>query len=142
MDALASRIGCTNMKTLRVLVLAAWTLFAGLVTALAQTERIGPGGIPMAPGPSQPRDFTPGGIGPGGVPVAPGSAARDVMIERIGPGGVPIAPGPAGNVGTGPTLPNLSVPPSSRDLSTTIRAKRRTIYRGKPRRSRSSQRGM
>jgi len=129
------------MHARHVLILAAIAPLVWPGIGLAQTERIGPGGIPMAPGPSQPRDFTPGGIGPGGVPVAPGPAARDTMIERIGPGGVPLAPGPAGNVGTGPTLPHVSAAPSSRNLSTTIRTKRRPIYRGKSKRHpRTSQR--
>jgi hypothetical protein len=95
----------------------------GVTPAAAQT--IGPGGGPIAPGPSQPRDFTPGGIGPGGVPVAPGPAARGVNIERIGPGGGRLAPGPAGSVDSGPSVPLPTVAPSSRDLTPTIRTKRK-----------------
>src|SRR3989442_1684251 len=75
---------------LRLSLVAAALAFAGATAGLGQT--IGPGGGPMAPGPSQPRDYTPGGIGPGGVPVAPGPAARDVNIERIGPAGPARAP--------------------------------------------------
>jgi hypothetical protein len=101
--------------------------------ALAQTQTIGPGGVPMAPGPSQPHDYTPGGIGPGGVAVAPGAAARGVNIERIGPGGGPLAPGPAGDVGTGPTLRTPTVAPSSGGLRGTVYAKRHHVYRGKKR---------
>jgi hypothetical protein len=115
----------------RFLFVAAVGGLACVTTAPAQT--IGPGGVPIAPGPSQPRDFTPGGIGPGGVPVAPGPAARGVNIERTGPGGGPLAPGPAGSVGTGPTLDLPQVAPSSRDLRSTIRTKRQK-YRGKGKR--------
>jgi hypothetical protein len=108
------------------------------VTA-ASAQTIGPGGGPMAPGPSQPRDFTPGGIGPGGGAVAPGRGARGVNIERIGPGGGRLAPGPAGSVGTGPTLDSPTVAPSSGGVRTTIRSKRQK-HRGKrnPRVSRGS----
>ena len=116
--------------SIRLSLVAATLALAGATAALAQTQSIGPGGGPMAPGPSQPRDYTPGGIGPGGVPVAPGPAARDVNIERIGPGGGPLAPGPAGNVGTGPTLRTPTVAPSSGGIAGTIRAKRR-IHRGR-----------
>jgi hypothetical protein len=122
--------------SIRLSLVAAALALAGATAGLAQT--IGPGGGPMAPGPSQPRDYTPGGIGPGGVPVAPGPAARDVNIERIGPGGGPLAPGPAGNVGTGPTLRTQTIAPSSRDLATTIRAKRR-LHRGKKLRARAAE---
>ena len=94
--------------------------------ALAQT--IGPGGVPLAPGPSQPRDFTPGGISPGGA-VAPGPAARGVNIERTGPAGDRIAPGPAGSVSTDPTPPRPVVAPLPRDLRATIRSKGRHMYR-------------
>ena len=104
---------------------------AGISVGSAQT--IGPGGGPIAPGPSQPRDFTPGGIGPGGGPVAPGPAARGVNIERIGPGGGPIAPGPAGSVDSGPSLNPSTVAPSSGGIRTTIRTKRQK-YRGKSKR--------
>ena len=45
----------------RVLLIAA-VVAASATAASAQT--IGPGGGPIAPGPSQPRDFTPGGTGP------------------------------------------------------------------------------
>jgi hypothetical protein len=114
----------------RVLVVAAVVATACVTAPSAQT--IGPGGGPIAPGPSQPRDFTPGGIGPGGVPVAPGRAARGVNIERIGPGGGLLAPGPAGSVGTGPTLDLPTVAPSSRDLAPTVRSKR--LQRGKSKR--------
>jgi hypothetical protein len=84
-------------------------------------------------GPSQPRDFTPGGIGPGGGAVAPGRAARDVNIERIGPGGTRLAPGPAGNVGTGAAARPPAASPSSSGLRTTVKSKRR-LHRGKTKR--------
>jgi hypothetical protein len=112
-------------------------LGAGVTVAQAQIapgRTIGPGGVPMAPGPSQPRDFTPGGIGPGGVKVAPGRAARDVDIEREGPGGTRLAPGRAGRVGTGTTAGTQVIAPSSGDLSRTIKVKKRKIYRGKAKR--------
>ena len=127
---------------MRIPVLAAIALLAWTTGSLGQTQTIGPGGVPMAPGPSQPHDYTPGGIGPGGVPVAPGAAARDANVERIGPGGGPLAPGPAGNVGTGPTLRTPAVAPSSRDLATTIHAKRRHFFRGKKRARTVRARGM
>jgi len=104
------------------------TLLAG--SALAQTQTIGPGGVPMAPGPSQPRDFTPGGINAGGSQVAPGPAARDIYMERIGPGGARLAPG-AGDVGTGPTVRRPTIAPSSGGLRGTIKTGHRHIYRGK-----------
>src|SRR5262249_17991549 len=103
-------------------------LLAGL--ALAQTQTIGPGGVPMAPGPSQPRDFTPGGINAGGSQVAPGGAARDIYMERIGPGGARLAPGP-GDVGAGPPARRPGVARSSGGLRATIKTGRRHIYRGK-----------
>jgi hypothetical protein len=112
-------------------VAAAMLVIAG--PAFGQGQTIGPGGIPMAPGPSQPRDFTPGGIGPGGGAVAPGRAARGVNIERTGPGGTRLAPGPAGNVGTGAVARPQAVSPSSSGLRTTVKSKRR-LYRGKTKR--------
>jgi hypothetical protein len=116
---------------------AAAMVVASISASSAQTT--GPGGGPMAPGPSQPRDFTPGGIGPGGGAVAPGRAARDVNIERIGPGGGRLAPGPAGSVGTGPTLDLPTVAPSSGGVRGTIRTKRQKHRgRSKPRVSRGS----
>jgi hypothetical protein len=117
---------------MRMPIVVAVALIGCSLSALGQTERIGPGGVRMAPGPSQPHDFTPGGIGAGRVPVAPGPAARDVNVERVGPGGTALAPGPAGSVGTGPTLRTPTVAPSSRDLSGTVHTKRRKFYRGKP----------
>jgi len=107
--------------------------------ACAQPQAIGPGGTPMAPGPSQPRDFTPGGIGAGGVKVAPGRSARGVNFERIGPGGTRLAPGSAGTVDSGPSLrPAPAVAPSSRAATTAIYTKRRHIHRGKHRLRRPS----
>jgi hypothetical protein len=103
-----------------------WAVAIGVLAgtmATAQTQTIGPGGVPLAPGPSRPRDFVPGGIGPGGA-VAPGPAARGGNIDREGPGGTRIAPRPAGSVGTGPTPPTQTVVPSG-TLRPTIRAKRR-----------------
>jgi hypothetical protein len=116
---------------------AAAMVVASISASSAQTT--GPGGGPMAPGPSQPRDFTPGGIGPGGAPVAPGPAARGANIERIGPGGGRLAPGPAGSVDSGPSLNPSTVAPSSGGIRTTIRTKRQK-YRGrsKPRVSRGN----
>jgi hypothetical protein len=112
-------------------------LGAGVTMAQAQIapgQTIGPGGVPMAPGPSQPRDFTPGGVGPGGVKVAPGRAARDVDIEREGPGGTRLAPGRAGRVGAGRAARTQVIAPSSGNVSGTIKAKKRKIYRGKAKR--------
>jgi hypothetical protein len=46
----------------------------------------------------------PGGVGqpgPGGVPIAPGPSRANVPTQRTGPGGGPIAPGPAGDLGGG-----------------------------------------
>jgi hypothetical protein len=86
-------------------------------------QATGPGGVPMAPGPSQPPAFTPGGIGPGGGRVAPGPAAGNVNIERIGPGGGRLAPGPV-------------VVPSSRDSAGTVKVKRRP-FSGKGKRPRT-----
>jgi hypothetical protein len=103
---------------------AAIALLLMAAHASAQTLAPGPGGVPMAPGPSQPHDYTPGGVGPGGVAVAPGRAARGVNMDRIGPGGGALAPGTAGSVGTGPTLRTPSVAPSSGGIRTTIRSKR------------------
>jgi hypothetical protein len=108
-------------------------LLAGATICYAQGQAIGPGGVPMAPGPSQPRDFTPGGVGPGGVKVAPGRAARNANVERTGPGGTKLAPGPAGSVGRASTLRAPTVAPSS-GVRGTIKAKRRPIYRKKKRR--------
>jgi hypothetical protein len=73
---------------------AAVFLLLGFAAATAQI--VGPGGAPLAPGPSLPRDFTPGGAGPGGAQIAPGSAARGLSIDHPGPGGTRLAPGPAG----------------------------------------------
>jgi hypothetical protein len=114
----------------RALLAAALVGAAGITPGDAQT--IGPGGVPMAPGPSQPRDFTPGGIGPGGGQVAPGRAARGVNMERTGPGGGRVAPGPAGSVDSGPSLNPSTVVPSSGGIRTTIRSKRQK-HRGKSR---------
>jgi hypothetical protein len=105
---------------LALLAIVSWSM-----SALAQTKSIGPGGILMAPGPSQPHDFTPGGTGAGGVSVAPGRAARDADIERIGPGDTAVAPGPAGRVRAGPTARTQPLVPSSGGLAVTIKAKHR-----------------
>ena len=91
--------------------------------AAAQTKAIGPGGVLMAPGPSQPHDFTPGGVGPGGVAVAPGSAARDTNIQRIGPGDIELAPGPAGRIRSGRSVRTQVVAPSSSGIAGTVKAK-------------------
>jgi len=107
--------------------------------ACAQGQAIGPGGTPMAPGASQPRDFTPGGIGAGGVKVSPGRATRGVNVQRIGPGGTRLAPGSAGTVDSGPSLrPAPAVAPSSPRATTAIYTKRRHIHRGKHRLRRPS----
>jgi len=117
---------------IRVLAIIAALMVADV--ALAQTERIGPGGIPMAPGPSQPRNFTPGGIGAGGVQVAPGTAARGVNVERIGPGGGPLAPGPAGTVSGASAARTPTVAASSGGITGTIHSSRRhSHHRKKPR---------
>jgi len=131
------------MRTVALVIIA---LMTPLASAFAQTESIGPGGVRMAPGPSQPHDYTPGGKGAGGVRVAPGAAARGVNVDRVGPGGTRLAPGPAGNVGTGPTLRTPAVLPSSRDVAGSVKSKRRHFHRGKskprPRVVRSSWRRM
>jgi len=93
--------------------MTAMVVLAGTSLAIAQGQAIGPGGVPMAPGPSQPHDYTPGGPGPAGVPVAPGRAARGANVERIGPGGVVLAPGRAGEVGAAPSSSTPTVAPSS-----------------------------
>ena len=115
--------------------LATLALLALAGPAFAQTEAIGPGGIRMAPGPSQPHNYTPGGIGPGGK-VAPGPAARGVNVDRIGPGGTRLAPGAAGSVGAGAAVhaPLPAAAPSSRNVTTAIRAKHRAIHRVKRKR--------
>jgi hypothetical protein len=107
---------------IRCLAVVALVGAASVSIGMAQT--IGPGGGPIAPGPSQPRDFTPGGIGPGGTRVAPGPAARGVNMERIGPGGGRVAPGPAGSVDSGPSLRPTTVAPSSGGIRGTIKSKR------------------
>ena len=78
------------------------------VASLALAQTIGPGGGPIAPGPSQPRGYTPGGTGAGGVTVAPGPAARGVNVDRDSPGGR-LAPGSAGSVSTAPTARTTTV---------------------------------
>jgi hypothetical protein len=83
-------------RFIAAVLLTSSTLLVALAPAARAQTTIGPGGIPIAPGPSQP-NYVPGGIGPGGTPVAPGPAARGV-IQEIGPGGIPIAPGPAGRI--------------------------------------------
>jgi hypothetical protein len=114
----------------RMLVITA-TL--GMAT-LAWAQTIGPGGGPMAPGPSQPHGYTPGGTGPGGVSVAPGPAARGVNVERVGPGGSILAPGPAGSVRTGPTFRRPTVVRTSRAIITQ-KAKRRQPAKKRKRRA-------
>jgi hypothetical protein len=101
---------------------------------IAPGQTIGPGGVPMAPGPSQPRDFTPGGVGPGGTRVAPGAAARDVDIERRGPGNTRLAPGRAGRAAPSTGAQTQVIAPSSSGLSGTVKAKKRKLYRGKAKR--------
>lgn len=79
-------------------VAAVMLMVPGVGVSCAQV--IGPGGVLIAPGPSQP-DSTPGGIGPGGARggrISPGPAGRDITIEQPGPGGIRIAPGPAGSI--------------------------------------------
>src|SRR5262245_12028105 len=104
-------------------VLAAIALVVMAAASAAAQTTLGPGGVPMAPGPSRPHDFTPGGVGPGGA-VAPGPAARGANIDREGPGGTRIAPGSAGSVGRGRTPPSQTVVPSG-SLRPTIRSKGR-----------------
>ena len=114
---------------MRIGALAIITALTVADVALAQTERIGPGGIPMAPGPSQPRDYTPGGVGAGGVQVAPGAAARGVNVDRIGPGGGPLAPGPAGTVSGASTARTPAVAASSGGIAGTIYSRRHHGHR-------------
>jgi hypothetical protein len=93
----------------------------GMATSAAAQTTIGPGGVPLAPGPSQPRDFTPGGTGAGGG-IAPGRAAPRTNIDREGAGGTRLAPGSAGSVGT-PTQSKQTV------TRPTISAKKGRIQR-------------
>src|SRR5262245_64705038 len=117
-----------RLVTIIIALLLSTIVVAPLLSEIAMAQTIGPGGVPMAPGPSQPRDFTPGGISPGGR-VAPGPAARGVDIERTGPAGDRLAPGPAGSVSTDPTPRTPAVAPLPRDLRTTIRSKGRHMHR-------------
>jgi hypothetical protein len=121
-----------KLGTIIVALLLAMVV-APLSSEVAMAQTIGPGGVPLAPGPSQPRDFTPGGISPGGR-VAPGPAARGVNIEGTGPAGDRLAPGPAGSVSTDPTPRTPVIAPLPRDLRTTIRSKR--YYHRKHKRAR------
>ena len=75
-----------------------WMLVLATSTSIALAQTVGPGGTLLAPGPSTPQGYTPGGAGPGGSQIAPGPAARGLNIEQPGPGGTRMAPGPAGNV--------------------------------------------
>jgi hypothetical protein len=92
---------------------------------LAQT--IGPGGGPIAPGPSQPRGYTPGGTGAGGVTVAPGPAARGVNVDRDSPGGR-LAPGSAGSVSTAPTARTTTAVRTPRAAIVKKAKKRRPVH--------------
>jgi hypothetical protein len=85
----------TRMTAAIHAALAAALVAAGATMSFAQV--IGPGGVLIAPGPSQP-NYTPGGVGPGGTLVAPGPAGRDITIEQPGPGGIRMVPGPAGSI--------------------------------------------
>ena len=89
--------GETPMRSPHVVIASVLaTLLLGLASsAFAQT----PPTSQVAPGADLPAVGL-GGIGPGNVPIAPGPAmSNDTGIERIGPGGGLIAPGPAGSVG-------------------------------------------
>jgi hypothetical protein len=92
-----------------------------LPACILSAQTIGPGGIPIAPGPSQP-GYTPGGIGPGGIPIAPGPAARSIpsIVTGPGPGGIPIAPGPAGHLPRQRVAPVGPTPSGSGTIATTI----------------------
>jgi hypothetical protein len=105
-------------------------LLASTEAGFAQPTAPGPGGVPMAPGPSQPHTFTPGGSGTGGA-VAPGPAARNVNMDRIGPGGVALAPGGTRRVRTRAASPAPIIAPSSSGLRTTIYVRHRKIFRHK-----------
>jgi len=97
---------------------AATLMVAG--AALSSAQVIGPGGVLIAPGPSQP-NYTPGGVGPGGTLVSPGPAGRDIPIEQPGPGGIRIAPGPAGSIAAQrQSPPDTQVLYGSEPLQTTI----------------------
>ena len=104
------------------------------VAHVGWAQTTGPGGGPIAPGPSQPQGYTPGGVGPGGGQVAPGPAARDISIERLGPGGTTLAPGPAGSVNTGPTLRTPAVARSGRNFVVAKKSTRRASHRRKGKR--------
>ena len=112
------------VRHMRLLVPALVALAGWCGDAAAQTKAIGPGGVLMAPGPSQPHDFTPGGVGPGGVSVAPGPAARDTNIQRTGPGDIELAPGPAGRIRSGRSVSTQVVAPSSSGIAGTVKARR------------------
>ena len=125
------------MRMVGPAIMALMLAGAGATSALAQLmpgQTIGPGGTPMSPGPSQPRDFTPGGAGPGGARVSPGPAARDVNIEREGPGGTHLSPGPAGRAETRSAPATQVMAPASGGVSHTIRASSRKVHRGKTKR--------
>ncbi len=121
----------TTLPVIALLLMSAATVAEAQI---APGQTIGPGGVPMAPGPSQPRDFTPGGRGPGVVKVAPGAAARDVDIERRGPGNTRLAPGRAGRAAPSTGAQTQVIAPSSGGLSGTVKAKKRKVYRGKAKR--------
>jgi hypothetical protein len=106
------------MSRATLAAVAAILMTAGAIAAHAQV--IGPGGVLIAPGPSQP-NYYPGGLGPGGAIVSPGPAGRNIPLEQPGPGGIRIAPGPAGSIAAQQRpLPNNQVLYGSAPLRTTI----------------------
>jgi hypothetical protein len=116
----------------RAPLILALAFFASAGVSWAQT--IGPGGGPIAPGPSQPRGYTPGGTGAGGVTVAPGPAARGVNVDRDSPGGR-LAPGSAGSVSTAPAARTTTVLRTPRAAIVKKAKKRRPVHSRKRKRT-------
>jgi hypothetical protein len=117
---------------LRPILLLVIPLLAFAHVSSAQT--IGPGGGPIAPGPSQPRGYTPGGSGAGGVTVAPGPAARGVNVDRDSPGGR-LAPGSAGSASTAPAARTTTVLRTPRAAIVKKAKKRRPVHSKKRKRT-------
>jgi hypothetical protein len=110
------------------------TLAAIAFPHVSSAQTIGPGGGPIAPGPSQPRGYTPGGTGAGGVTVAPGPAARGVNVDRDSPGGR-LAPGSAGSATTTPAVRTTTVVRPPRAAIVKKAKKRRPVHSKKRKRT-------
>jgi len=118
-----------TLRTVQLVIVATLGL-AGFSAA----QTIGPGGGPIAPGPSQPRGYTPGGTGAGGVTVAPGPAARGINVDRDSPGGR-LAPGSAGSVSTAPAARTTTVLRTPRAAIVKKAKKRRPVHSKKRKRT-------